>query len=853
MYLKKASFASGELDPSLHDKTDIKSYFSGLKTARNVVLSKTGRIINSSGSWFDLVSSGKCAYYAFSQYITYGAPYIAGTSGIEDFLIVINTTDLFVYRADYELNTFTEVFTIGNAQTQDEIDAIRFDKYKLTVNDNGTEELNNFEVLIIKNRLNDTLQYLQLTAPTIIVPTEYQAIFNSINYNDYPLITSTLLGSGLGTHLEYTNTPSATMATRTGHEVVYGFTAVTVNGVESPIFPIAKYRYTGDAPGVFTTSIRLSTGTEETVFSIKDFYINNYSKFGYVIGELRIYRKPINAEYYGLVASVENNNDYITVTNYATTLHSDYGQNVDYTNPPPEKSKRLDKFIDLVSLIPTDTAYYNERMLMWKDDYIFFSKTSNPSYFLRDFPLSETTALFFQLGNNQVTSTIHYVIELSGLYVFTSNGVYFGGQESPISSLNPILKKVNDSVIDKDINPIVTPYGILFVDESTGSIKTLSYDDSTRSVVDVDMSYYSNHIFYGKRVVAWAFNPGDVPYLFVVLNDGTAATLTYSTDEKMVAWTRHDTDGLYKDVRSFKNIVNNKSYLITLVYRNGQYLIETLSKRVLIDVDTKRTFSHSSVSFKLSTTDTISLTTFGGGTWSDPLKFTGAVLPALSTNVGSTFIAYNSTKSESVYLTLMSVNGGLTEAVFQPDQTLPVGLQSGTFTVYLCHTVVTGLAHLNGKDVSVISDNAVISSPNNDHASLTTLTVSGGSITLPSPRYESIVGLPYTSDVETLEIDSKDGTLSLDSKIVNDALVRFVRTRGVYIGGSFPADDKVVGMEEPDWWNSNDTVNLPLGEKTGNERVRPNSDWQLRGKLCLRQVDPLPFEVASIIVDVSQG
>ena len=49
-YLKKASFAAGELDPSLHDKTDIKTYYSGLATARNVVLSKTGRIINSAGN-----------------------------------------------------------------------------------------------------------------------------------------------------------------------------------------------------------------------------------------------------------------------------------------------------------------------------------------------------------------------------------------------------------------------------------------------------------------------------------------------------------------------------------------------------------------------------------------------------------------------------------------------------------------------------------------------------------------------------------------------------------------------------------------------------------------------------------
>lgn len=849
-YLKKASFAAGELDPSLHDKTDIKTYYSGLATARNVVLGKTGRIINSAGTWFNLLSLDKCAYYPFSQYITYDGTTIAGTSGIEDFLIVINTTDLSIYRVDYELNTFTLVYNLGNAQTQAEIDAIRFDKYKLTVNDNINIELDNFEVLIIKNRLNNTLQYLQLTAPTIISPTVYQAIFNGVNYNDYPLITSTLLGSGLGTHLEYTNISSAVMTARAGHQVVYGFTAVTVNGVESPIFPITKYRSSGDGAGVFTDHVRLPTGTEETIFFIKDFYINNFQKFGYVVKELRIYRKPLNEEYYGLVAAVKNNNTYTSVTNFSTGQHTDYGQNADYTNPPPELPKKLSNFIDLVSLIPTDTAYYNERMLMWKDDYLFFSKINNPSYFLRDFPLSETSSLFFQLGSNQVTSTIHYAIELSGLYVFTSNGVYFGGQDEPISSVNPILKKVNDSVIDKDINPIVTPYGILFVDESTGSIKTLSYDDTTRSIVDTDISVYSNHLFYGKRVVAWAFNSGDIPYLFVILNDGTAVTLSYSKDEKITAWTRHDTDGLYKDVKTFKNVVNNKNYLITLVYRNGQYVLESFSKRVLIDPTTIRSFAHSSVRYQITPSLTFTLLAVSG-TWDTQVRATTAL--DYTTSINKTYAIYNPLLDDYYYLKLVAATPAVDVTFDIIGEALPVNLRSTPVELIECHTVVTGLSHLNGKDVSIYADNEVLASPNNEQLDLPIYTVSGGSITLPEPKAFSIVGLPYTSDIETLNIDSKDGSMSLDSKIVNSVVVRYSRTRGVYVSGKFPEGDAVTDMEVADQWDTEDTVNRPLTEKISSKTYRPYSDWQLQGKVCLRQVDPLPMEVTSIILDVSGG
>lgn len=854
-YLKKASFAAGELDPSLHDKTDIKTYYSGLATARNVVLGKTGRIINSAGTWFNLLSLDKCAYYPFSQYITYGAPYIAGTSGIEDFLIVINTTDLSIYRVDYELNTFVEVYQFPNGQTQAQVDAIRFDKYKLTVNDNATRELNNFEVLLVKNRLSNTLQYIQLTAPTILLPTEYGFIKNDIGYSDFPTVVSSSspVPSTIGAHMEYAfPTSSATMAGRSGHQVVYGFTAVTVNGVESPIFPITKYRCSTDGAGVFTTFVRLPTGTEQTDFLIRDFWIANASKFGYVVKELRLYRKPINEENYGLVASVINTNDYVASPTaiYDSNLIIDYGQNADYTNPPPEQPKKLSKFLSLTSLTPTDTAYYNERMLMWKDDYLFFSKTNAPSYFFRDFPLSETSSLFFQLGSNQVTSTIHYAIELSGLYVFTSNGVYFGGQDAPISSVNPILKKVNDSVIDKDINPIVTPYGILFVDESTGSIKTLSYDDTTRSIVDTDISVYSNHLFYGKRVVAWAFNSGDIPYLFVILNDGSAVTLTYSTDEKITAWTRHDTDGLYKDVKTFKNVVNNKNYLITLVYRNGQYVLESFSKRVLIDPTTIRSFAHSSVRYQITPSLTFTLLAVSG-TWDTQVRATTAL--DYTTSINKTYAIYNPLLDDYYYLKLVAATPAVDVTFDIIGEALPVNLRSTPVELIECHTVVTGLSHLNGKDVSIYADNEVLASPNNEQLDLPIYTVSGGSITLPEPKAFSIVGLPYTSDIETLNIDSKDGSMSLDSKIVNSVVVRYSRTRGVYVSGKFPEGDAVTDMEVADQWDTEDTVNRPLTEKISSKTYRPYSDWQLQGKVCLRQVDPLPMEVTSIILDVSGG
>lgn len=847
-YFKKSSFSYGEIDPALHDKTDIKSYYSGLKTARNVLISKTGRVINNSGTWFKTVVSSKCAYYSFSQFVI-------TLNKIQEFVIVIEAGTTKLYLVDYEKFTFTQVVNNVNSLTQDNIDNITFDKFKITL---GT--LENFEVLLIKDKFNESLIYLIVDYSTLPLPNgTYSLSFSPLIYNDWPQITSTLLGSGLGIHLEYTNVSSATMSARTGHDVVYGFSAVSNDGIESPIYNITKYRSSGDAAGVFTSSVKLPTGTEQTIFFIKDFYINNFSKYGSQVKEFRIYRKPLNENAYGLIAVVKNNNTYIAITNYQTGQHIDFGQEADYTNPPPELYNRFyDEFVDIVDLKAPVVGFYNQRLALAKNDKLYFSKINAYSYFLRDFPLTAATSMFYELGT-KVNTVIYHIVEFGGVFAFTSEGIFFGGSDQPVSSLNPFLKKVDPTVVSETVPPIVTPFGLLVVDKSTKAIKIVDYDDNNKRIVLDDLSVFSNHLFYGKEVVAWAFHESENPHLFVILNDGTAATFNFSKKNEMNAWTRVDTDGQFINVHSYKTNLDNTNYLLFLVYRNGQYVIESSSRRVLLNNQTVRSFAHSAkytrnigfTTAPLPATAILATLTDSTGNWDDIVKVVTFVGQGYVDNVGKTFAIYNAEKDDYYYLLLDSAVLGI-EAVFTVlGEAVPQQFRNVEVELIECHSIVTGLTHLEGKKVSVYADNAVIASPYNEHLALPDITVTGGQITLSKPVAFSIVGLPYISDVETLDIDTKEGTMSLDAKIVNRVVVKCTRTRGVYISGKFPEQGYLDEMEYASEWNEMDTVNKPLVEKIIAKDIRPYSSWETNGRIAIRQVDPLPFEITSIIADVS--
>jgi hypothetical protein len=241
------------------------------------------------------------------------------------------------------------------------------------------------------------------------------------------------------------------------------------------------------------------------------------------------------------------------------------------------------------------------------------------------------------------------------------------------------------------------------------------------------------------------------------------------------------------------------------------------------------------------------------GEWDTTVEFVTASTTYFETRVGATVGIYNSETEGYYYLQILSVDPGVKVVFTVLSEEVPVNLRSVSVKAYVCHTTITGLDHLEGKDVSVLSDNEVVGSPNNDIDSYPTYTVTAGEITLPTPRVWSIVGLPYTSDVETLSVDSKDGSLALSAKIANEVVVRYVRTRGGYASGTFPADDKVNGMEQGYEWDTRDTINKPLAEKTRAIKYRPFSEWQLNGRICLRQVDPLPIEISSILIYVSKG
>ena len=143
---------------------------------------------------------------------------------------------------------------------------------------------------------------------------------------------------------------------------------------------------------------------------------------------------------------------------------------------------------------------------------------------------------------------------------------------------------------------------------------------------------------------------------------------------------------------------------------------------------------------------------------------------------------------------------------------------------------ITGLAHLEGKEVAILADGAV-------HARRT---VSGGQVTLTKAASKVHVGLPFTSELVTLpmliEIDAAGGGRP---KNLAKAYVRVIESGRFLLG---PAD----GRLDP---------SAPAGTAIASGQVEATlpGSWNLDGQLAVRQQDPLPLTVVAMVLEVAIG
>jgi hypothetical protein len=153
-------------------------------------------------------------------------------------------------------------------------------------------------------------------------------------------------------------------------------------------------------------------------------------------------------------------------------------------------------------------------------------------------------------------------------------------------------------------------------------------------------------------------------------------------------------------------------------------------------------------------------------------------------------------------------------------------------------TTISGLEHLEGETVTALADGNVVSN----------LVVSGGGITLTRAASRVHVGLSYQSDVGLLDVEASGDPPTIQGmrKLITNAVVRFERSRGLFIG---PDENNLIEMKQREF----EAMGAPTELLTGDKKITFNTAWDTSGRVYMRQNNPLPMSILAVMPNVGVG
>ena len=349
-----------------------------------------------------------------------------------------------------------------------------------------------------------------------------------------------------------------------------------------------------------------------------------------------------------------------------------------------------------------------------------------------------------------------------------------------------------------------------------------------------DITLIAEHITAsGIKEFCWAENPD--PLLFGLRNDGVVIVGTYYPPEQVMAWTRLVTDGEFVSLAAIPTDTHDEVWAVVKRTIGGvdKHFVEYFQPLDWGEYQEDIWFVDSGLALNTpvdiadaSCTDPVVITTDGahGFANGDTVRI---VKVGGMTEINERYFRVANKTSDTFELEFEG--SGLD------------GTDFGDYTsggeVRKCVTSVTGADHLEGETVQVLTDGY-------RHPPRV---VSGGGISLQHPAGQVTLGLGFTSDLQTLPIESpmQDGTGQTRLKAIPEVAVRFYQTLGGEIG---PDADNLLGIK---FLRTEDIV-LGRGARPITEDVtqKIKHTYNRAGQIFIRQGEPLPMTILGIVPTV---
>jgi hypothetical protein len=529
---------------------------------------------------------------------------------------------------------------------------------------------------------------------------------------------------------------------------------------------------------------------------------------------------------------------------------------------------------------PGACAYYQQR-LFFAGSYdepanLWASQTGNYSNFNTSAIVRDTDAITATLAaggantSEQVNLISHLVPMNVGMVALTPGGAYQitgGGPNTAITpaSIQALPQAYSGS---SDVRPIAINYDLIANSARGNEVSAIRYNFWANIFAAVNISYMSNHLFYGNYVVDWCYAEQPWRQIWACRDDGTFLSCSYLAEQEIFAWARHDTNGQVISMCSIPEGTENAIYMIVQRILNGNtyYCIERMFSRYMGEdpalnvqpqpenarfldcaIESIFTYLDATVTASAATGNNVALTLTDGDGFTD--EYVGEIVRigggiGIITSVFGSTLAYadftgNSGPGRAIQA--LTPNSGYSVDNWGNPvtvATVPSPQTSGNWSIGTNVTQIYNLDHLEGQAVWALLDGSVVYN----------LTVSGGSVTFPIATSSWVVGMPYQCQLQPLRLSSTQAPIEGKKKIMGQYSVLEYETRGLKVGPSFSQLQYLDQLTSP----LAENAPAPLQSKmTQRNNFGPYTD--VSAYTCFQVDDPLPGALQLVAQDYVVG
>jgi len=836
----QSAFIAGELAPSLHGRVDTKDYHEGMRTCKNFFVHSHGGASNRPGSQFigsskDHAKMARLVPFEFSTTQTYALEF-------GDLYMRVIKDGGHVLEPTKTITGATQanpvVITTSAAHIYSNGDEVFIDAVV------GMTELNGKRYIVA----NVTSTTFELTG---IDGTGYTAYSSAGTVGRIFTLTTTYVEADLR-RLKYTQDKDTMVITHPSYQ------QRELTRTDHHVWTLTLLAFTPDQ-GAPSSVVATPAVAGSTSFNYKVTAVNNdtLEESLAASGTASSAATPVNATNYITVTWTAPGAGTIDKYNIYREHNGFYGYcgSVDGSATlsfvdavvEPDTSLRPPKVRDPYASAgnyPSCGAYFEQRL--------GFANTNNaPQTFEltqighyknmnRSNPIQDDDSISFTLNSKQVNEVRH-LVPLDDLIALTSGGEWKIGSGEQAFTPTTYRVRQQGGFGANHVPPVVVGDTVLFVNKSGDAVRDLAYAQEAKIYKGADLSERARHLFKGKEIVEMAYAQRPDSIVWCVMDDGTLLGLTYVKEFGVWAWHQHSTDGLYESVCCIEEGSEDAVYFVinrTIDGSTKRY-IERLHSRVFTDiedafhVDSGKTYDTPIVITGITQADPIVVTTstahgFSNG---DEVRITHVV--GMEDSSGNE-------KLNQYYFLVNNV----TSTTFELQDLNSNDVDGTGYTAYVSGgevratvTTLSLLDHLEGESLAILADGSVQPAR----------TVSGGSITLQRAASEIHVGLPYVSDLETLDIVAQvEAYGQAKKKHVSGLTMKVEQSRGFWAG---PNENDLTEYKQ----RTDEDYGVPTRMTTGTQEITLSPNWNSNGRILVRQVDPLPITILAIIPEVNIG